>query len=155
MCVCVGMCSCSSFSLSLTLCVCYWQHVLRARGAQTASTHVTVTTEPSAAPQTESVTAALDGRDSTVLSVSLSHTHRSNKGNSDTLSGCCGSTLHITHFMKRPPVFNISYLHLHLVADKINYMPEDIHSFMLSIPLYTLLSFMAKKLSLLPQVEYC
>ncbi len=44
-----------SLSLSVCVCVCvcvngcYWQRVLRAHGVQTASTHVTVTTEPSAA----------------------------------------------------------------------------------------------------------
>lgn len=56
--------------------VCFWQHVLGAHGALTASTHVTVTMELSAALQMESVSAALDGQDSTALSVCfcLSHT---------------------------------------------------------------------------------
>lgn len=57
------------------LCVnaCYCQRVLRDHGAQTASTHATVTMEPSVALRMESVTAALDGQDSTVHSVGRTH----------------------------------------------------------------------------------
>lgn len=64
--------------LYVSLCTYFWQHVLGAHGALTASTHVTVAMELSAALQMESVSAALDGQDSTALSVCfcLSHTHR-------------------------------------------------------------------------------
>lgn len=55
--------------------VCVWQRALRALGVQTASTRATVTTEPSAVRRMESAAAALDGQDSTVLSVCVTVTH--------------------------------------------------------------------------------
>ena len=82
------VCVCVCVVVHLCVCVCYWQRVLRARGVQTASTRVTVTTGLSAVLWTGSVTAARDGRDSTAPSVrlSLSHTHRHTHTLTHTLS---------------------------------------------------------------------
>lgn len=61
--------------VSVRVCVCHWQHVLRARGDQTAFTHVIVTMEPNAVPQMENVTVAQDGPDFTAPNVRNTHSH--------------------------------------------------------------------------------